>query len=261
MIYKINTKNQQTNPLAQTKMKGNVITYPQNPETILTKLPSMPKADLFQVAFVGQIRPNPLTVKKIFRVRRDKIKQSLECLKEINLKYSNVEILYDTTLSALPIDDIPKEIEDNFVYVDQEDKSTTKVGYDNINRDIDINDVVPEETISFSNSLLSNTAESLSHDLVEQINLLKKAYQKSNNASIDTSWCLNMQHDCQPVSEINNPEHLINAYPSLFTYGIGGIGDSRRKIKLSYREHVNYLLRLNCNRFRCHRSFLFVVNI
>ena len=247
------------NPLAQTKMKGNVITYPQNPETILTKLPSIPKADLFQVAFVGKSRPNPLTVKKIFRVRRDKIKQSLECLKEINEKYSQVEILYDTILNDLPIDDIPKEIEANFVYVDQNDKNNSKVGYDNINRDSDDNEPVPDETITFSNSLLSNTAEALSHDLVEQINLLKKAYQKSKNESIDTSWCLNMQHSFQPVSEINNPDHLINAYPSLFTYGIGGIGDSRRKIKLSYREHVNYLLRLNCNRFRCHRSFLFVV--
>ena len=40
---------------------------------------------------------------------------------------------------------------------------------------------------------------------------------------------------------------------------IGGINDKRRKIKISYREHVKYLLRLNSDRFRTHRSFIFVV--
>jgi len=255
LIFNITTKNY----FAQTKIRGNVITYPQNPETILNKLPSMPQIELFQVAFVGKSRPNPLTVKQIFRVRKAKINNALECLSEINVKYTNVEKC-ENSLNALPEDDIPKEIEDNFIYVDQEDKNNTKVGYDNINRENDPNETTLDETITFSHSLLSNTAESLSHDLVEQIDLLKKSYQKSNT-SIDTSWSLNVQHDNQPVSEINNPDHLINAYPTLFPYGIGGIGDSRRKIKLSYREHTNYLLRLNCNRFRTHRSFLFVVNI
>ena len=258
MIYKIITKSKQINYLAQTKIKGIVITYPQNPETILTKLPCKPKSELFQVAFVGNSRPNPIKIKQIFRVRRTKIENALNYLSEINVKYDKVERCIET-LNSLPEDDIPTEIEDNFIYVDQDDNINTKVGYDNINRDTDNCETVSDESVTFSQSLLSNTAESLSHDLVEQIELLKKSYQKANS-SIDTSWSLNIQHDSnKPISEINNPDHLINAFPTLFTYGIGGIGDPRRKIKISYREHVNYLLRLNCNRFRCHRSFLFVV--
>jgi hypothetical protein len=52
---------------------------------------------------------------------------------------------------------------------------------------------------------------------------------------------------------------LLGAYPTLFCHGIGGISDSSRKIKLSYRDHANYLMLLNDDRFRTHRSFLFVV--
>ena len=59
--------------MSQYKMRGNIITYPQTPETVLTRLPSVPKADLFQVAFVGATRPNPTSIKKIFRVRKIEI--------------------------------------------------------------------------------------------------------------------------------------------------------------------------------------------
>ena len=68
-----------------------------------------------------------------------------------------------------------------------------------------------------------------------------------------------MSNNSIPITEIKNRDHLINAYPTLFLLGIGGRGDERRKIALNYREYVNYLLRLNSDRFRCHRSFYIVV--
>ena len=193
--------------------------------------------------------------------RKARVEGSLMCLFDINKNFKNVEFARDI-LDQLPIDDIPEKIEEDFVYVDQEDKSGDKVGYDNIDRENDGNYQSEQEEIIFSCSLLSNTAESIAHDLVEQLNILQKAHEKSQqNGSCDTSWYLKMVHDCpKPVSEINNPDHLLNAYPTLFPLGIGGIGDPRRKIKLSYREHVNYLLRLNSDRFSSHRSFMFVVN-
>ena len=47
-IYKINTNKSYSNYVSQTKMKGNVITYPQEPEMTLTILPIMPRYELFQ---------------------------------------------------------------------------------------------------------------------------------------------------------------------------------------------------------------------
>ena len=60
---------QSANSLSQLRMKGNVITFPQNPDKILSILPSASKSDLFQVAFVAKARPNINLIKKIFRVR------------------------------------------------------------------------------------------------------------------------------------------------------------------------------------------------
>ncbi len=256
-IYKINTGRSKW--LSQSKMKGNVITFPQKPETLLLRLPSMPKAELFQVAFIGANRPDPKSIKNIYRVRKANIRSALSTLKKNNKNYSDVEI-DNETIEQLPIDDIPTNILEEFIYVDKEDDETHKVGYDNLNRETDENDM-SDETICFTSSLLNNTAESMSHDLLEQLNFLKNGYQKANGGSFDSSWYMKMTHDTEPISEINNPDHLINAYPTLFPLGIGGIGDCRRKIKLTYREHVNYLLHLNSDRFRCHRSFLYVVII
>ena len=83
------------------------------------------------------------------------------------------------SLNELPTDAIPKEIENSFVYVDQEENQINKVGYD-IDREVDCNELLNDENTCFSFSLLSNTAESISHDLNEKINLLKRAYLKIN---------------------------------------------------------------------------------
>lgn len=171
-------------------------------------------------------------------------------------------------LNLLPEDDVPNSISDNYTYIDIQSNAT--VGHDNINREFDIdtqNENEDHDSISFTHSGLSNNCEALTLDLIEEINLLKKAHsnrtkvnkENNNQTNVDPSWCVTMPHAEEPISEINNPGHLINAFPTLFPYGIGGIGDQRRSIKLSYREHVNYLLNLNSDRFRTHRSFIFVV--
>ena len=69
MIFKIKAFSQSANSLSQLRMKGNVITFPQNPDKILSILPSASKSDLFQVAFITKARPNINLIKKIFRVR------------------------------------------------------------------------------------------------------------------------------------------------------------------------------------------------
>ena len=52
------------------------------------------------------------------------------------------------------------------------------------------------------------------------------------------------------MSEINNPDLLISAYPHLFPYGMGSFCDPDRKVKLSIREHLEYLLELDDSRFQ-----------
>jgi len=173
--------------------------------------------------------------------------------------YNNTNLNIDH-LNNLPKNDIPKAISENFTYIDVQ--PTVNIGHDNINREEDVDDDNNND-FSMSHSGLANQCESLSLDLIEEINLLKKSHIKKtkinkHDANCDPSIFITIPHGESPISEINNPGHLINAYPTLFPYGIGGIQDPRRKIALSYREHVKYLLSLNSDRFRTHRSFIFV---
>ncbi len=69
---------------------------------------------------------------------------------------------------------------------------------------------------------------------------------------------LTTPHGKTPINEWFNSKHLLYAFPTLFSYGTGGIMDENRNIKPSYRQHLIYLLNLNCNRFRIHRSFICV---
>ena len=91
----------------------------------------MPKSELFQVAFVGVNRPNPTTIKNIYRVRKDNIRSAFWKLKQINKNYRDV-VFDNEVIEMLPENDIPKNILDEFTFVDKEDKqSEFKVGYDN----------------------------------------------------------------------------------------------------------------------------------
>lgn len=61
-----------------------------------------------------------------------------------------------------------------------------------------------------------------------------------------------------PVYDYSNPTHLYASFPYLFPYGIGGVQENYRKIKISYREQIKYMLSLNDNRFSTDRHFPFV---
>ena len=64
-IVKITTESG-NNYLNQYKCRGNIITFPQNPDNILDLLPSLPKSEDFQVAFIGKIKPPDDYIQKIF---------------------------------------------------------------------------------------------------------------------------------------------------------------------------------------------------
>lgn len=69
---------------------------------------------------------------------------------------------------------------------------------------------------------------------------------------------LTIPHEKTPMNEWFNPKQLLCAFPNLFPYGIGGIMNEDRNNKLSYRQHLIYLLNPYCNSFRIQRSFIFV---
>ena len=81
VIIKISTETFNQKNFAKLKMKGNIITFPQNPGNLLTLLPNIPTAEYFQIAFVGTQQPCEKRKHKLFRERRNLIQQTLIWLK------------------------------------------------------------------------------------------------------------------------------------------------------------------------------------
>jgi hypothetical protein len=61
-----------------------------------------------------------------------------------------------------------------------------------------------------------------------------------------------------PCNEYD-PHHLMNAFPTLFPYGIGSFADTRRKRSISWEKHISWMLRQSHHRFATHEIFMFVV--
>lgn len=55
---------------------------------------------------------------------------------------------------------------------------------------------------------------------------------------------------------IENPNHLLGAFPVLFPYGKGGLEVDRRR-KVPYKSHVRWALQYGDGRFRKDLSFIF----
>lgn len=60
-------------------------------------------------------------------------------------------------------------------------------------------------------------------------------------------------------SEFPSPDHIMDMYPSIFTYGRGGPGNQNRSRSISLERWVKHLLQLKKRKCATHNSFLFTV--
>jgi len=111
-IYKIHTKGSTDVNDGQLKMVGNVITYPQNPDSLGDVLPHLANYDTIKIILIGIQRPTNEDLKKIFTVRREKIINALNWLQKNNELYKMC-VINETIIQKLPENDIPKQIKKN----------------------------------------------------------------------------------------------------------------------------------------------------
>ena len=71
---------------------------------------------------------------------------------------------------------------------------------------------------------------------------------------------LSIFQSVEVVPEYNNSKLFPGMYPTLFPYGMGGLGDIRRKVKISLQKHVNYLFDIHDRSFRYHNPLLLHVS-
>jgi hypothetical protein len=240
-IYKINGV---SNGLSQMKMRGNIITFPQNPDKIINILPTLPNSETIKIVFCGDKRPSTNDLKHLFTVRRENVKSALLRLKQCNKLYADV-IISEENLNLLNTNDVPQIIMENIIYInDQNSEYSTNQNYVNCNEQI--NQILTHDEFE-ANCLLANSNTNLT--LIEQYNKLMENTKLDDNQD----KILFIPHSTCPMIEFD-VNHLLFSFPTLFPYGIGGIDGK----KMNYRDHVVYLMNQSSNRFRTHKSFMFV---
>ncbi|CAF2063985.1 unnamed protein product, partial [Rotaria magnacalcarata] len=192
--------------LAQSALKGNVITFPQNLSDIVKHLPLSPNElpDIIKIIFVGKTIPSKDQVRSILTIRQERIRTALIWLHTNNILYKDIHIDH-LLLDAFPLNDIPDCLWNTMSFLkDTETSDVERSGY------VD-NDINPDE---------------LCLNGVVPLNM---------SALIDT-----------------------RLYPTLFPYGLGGVENERRSVRVSYAKHIRYFLSYHDHRFEMNTSFIFV---
>ena len=193
--------------LAQSALKGNVITFPQNVSEIARSLPLSPSLlpDLIKIIFVGSIIPSRLQMRSILTVRREIVRHALIWLQTNNILYTNV-VIDHLAVNDLPIDDIPNTLWNTISTVHQsESNNIERSGYAD-------NDIVSEETspdgaIPLAVSALMDTiglatsSDDIMKHLLSRINANKDGTDQTGDVFL-------VPHGPHPVNEYFNTTYL-----------------------------------------------------
>jgi hypothetical protein len=272
-IYKYNTYTSGT----VLKFRGNVIAFPQDPIELLQTLPNLPNSEDIQILFVGKNQPTIIDLNKLFNVRKQVgVIDPIRWLQHHNWIYKKITIS-KSKIDELPYNGVPNFILNNIQNVTADDLNFQEnKGYDGINSNSkEILDTDPNDIVELDCKLLCQHNEALELEYLQKLVLVSKNMKQStnqnklvnqiNSAQIipDTKSTLRdvitLPHGPEPLNEIKNPVLLIASYPHLFPYGVGGFHDTKRKTKLTAREHIQYLLEIEDERFRKDKTFQCVV--
>ena len=257
---------------AQSAIRGNAITFPQNIPNIASSLPlSMSTlCDTIKVVFIGSRMPTREQVRKILTVRKRKVFDALRWLRQHNILYQNMNINFGN-LKELPDNDIPEPL-----WVTREEHCNVdnsvdeREGYipdplieanehgeriDSTIIPIHVSGVLDVKGTSVrSEDINSHVIQRLRVDALRSSTV---TFGETNVNSRDVVYMI--PHGSKPANEYLNPNLLPGLYPTLFPYGQGGFEDATRPIKVPMKDHVRYLLNYDDKRFEKHHSFLFIV--
>lgn len=115
----------------QAKIRGNVIVFQQNISSIANVLPLTEESlcDNIKIVFVGAIPPERVEVKKLLKVRRDKIYKALNWLIRYNPLYKDIKISQENIIK-LPVDDVPNALWNTIDKCSHEEQNEAcRIGY------------------------------------------------------------------------------------------------------------------------------------
>ncbi|CAF4098595.1 unnamed protein product, partial [Adineta steineri] len=256
---------------AQSALKGNIITFPQNVPNIASTLPldMSTLCDTIKIVFIGSHKPSRDQIKKILKVRKIKILNALQWLQKHNILYKNVSINHDN-VNDLPDNDIPEplwitreeHVNNNEVVNEREGYvSDPLIDATQHGEKVDPNIIPMHISGILDVQGTSITSEDINCYLLEKLHIdsTKSSATSTDKYSTGDDVVYMIPHGSKPTNEYLNPHLLPGLYPTLFPYGVGGLDDSSRGVKVSIKDHMYYLLNYDDKRFEKHHSFMFVV--
>jgi len=243
-------------PETQRGVHGHIIIYPQRPSEIAKILPPSIN-DLLTPICVLFVGANPPTLEWLHKkakplcVRREKVRNALNWLKNNNPLYIDIEINNDLLNSLDDNHILPYYIEH---IVPSNQMETLVSRYDeNASANFDTESVTPEldvnmNDIPFQNVIITDVD---GHAPPHELRAAALRHVKQGGGYIQ------IPHDPTPVNEFCNPSLFPMIYPTLFPYGVGGFEDQTCNIPISMKQHVKHLCGLADRRFQEHYSFMF----
>lgn len=243
-------------PNAQRALRGNIIVFPQSPDSLSEVLPPLVQdvEAMVCVIFVGSSRPSTdwiLSKAKPLLVRREKVRSALQWLKANNPLYRNVRVS-NSNISLLPSDSslqVPVRFQES-----SDSDAATVEGYDSTRTAVNLrsrNEFDESAEPIFDKVVVADVDSNASS------NELRAAALRHITRPGGTF--VEVPHDPSPINEFFNPNLFPMIYPTLYPFGIGGFEDSHRLRQVSLERHVKHLLSLSDSRFKEHPSFMFTV--
>ena len=193
--------------LAQTALKGNVITFPQSVSDIARSLSLSPNElpDLIKIIFVGRTMPSKDQARAILTVRREKVRQALIWLHRNNVLYQDI-VIDHLLVNKLPVNDVPDSLWDTLSVLEQsESDNIERSGYAD-------NELTAEETNShgpiplatsalIDTSAATTSSRDIARHLIGRINVTDEITVANDDIYL-------VPHSQHPVNEYFNTAFL-----------------------------------------------------
>ncbi|CAF0815681.1 unnamed protein product [Adineta steineri] len=253
---------------AQSAIKGNCISFPQNVVNIAATLPLEldELCDSLKIIFVGCRIPERNQLKTVLTVRKKKVSEALRWLRQNNPLYRNI-LINQSVIDKLPDDDVPEclwatmQVSTNIEAAENERASYVPdpcVNAFESNSTATV-PLVPSAVLDVNGTNISS--DDVAEHLLERLNM--QVVDETLNTGLDKQAQENtvymIPRGDKPANEYSNPNLLLGVFPTLFPYGCGALEDFSRPVKIDLREHLRYLLSFGDRRFEEHYSFIFVV--
>ncbi|CAD6957401.1 unnamed protein product [Tilletia caries] len=259
-------------------MKGHACSFPLNTVSTAVKLPWAfgDGGPILSCIVIGPRKPRREDLRKVFKVRRNKVLSLMKYLRTHFKDYPQIPI-DEEALLALPENDVPELIMRHVIYEargevpslfdqetagleqhpalipeDAEDEDPDGGTFLEHHGTIDINGVSIPVHYRTAVALANATGTQQPDPAAQQTDSAVKYVTGTERPD------LVIKHGTKFVQEYNNPGLFPGMFPTLFPWGVGGF-EGTRTTPLSFNRQATYLLDLAQNDFRRHWSYIFIV--